>query len=192
MINVLLDKLPTEWNGYKINTDFQIGIQLQQLQEDKSLNEMDKTLITKELLFSDRDCPNLQGINECVKWFLTEWNHDNSISDGGKADNKKYLDFDVDQWRIYADFLREYHIDLATEYVHWWKFNGLLWNLPSENSAFLQTINIRKKKIDNKMSKEYKESLKKQKKIYDLNTTTRELTDKEKSNMDEFYSMLEK
>lgn len=28
MNNVFLDDLPEEWNGYKVNTDFTIGIQM--------------------------------------------------------------------------------------------------------------------------------------------------------------------
>lgn len=26
MINVMLDPLPSEWNGYEVNTDFRVGM----------------------------------------------------------------------------------------------------------------------------------------------------------------------
>ena len=35
MNNVMLDNLPTEWNGYKVNTDFRIGMQIYILQYDQ-------------------------------------------------------------------------------------------------------------------------------------------------------------
>ena len=28
MINVMLDPLPSEWNGYEVNTDFRVGMQV--------------------------------------------------------------------------------------------------------------------------------------------------------------------
>ena len=35
MINVMLDPLPEEWNWYKVNTSFRIGIQVFLVQYDK-------------------------------------------------------------------------------------------------------------------------------------------------------------
>ena len=43
MINVMLDPLPEEWNGYKVNTSFRIGIQVFLVQYDKELNENEKS-----------------------------------------------------------------------------------------------------------------------------------------------------
>ena len=45
MNNVLLDDLPTEWHGYKLNTGFEIGIQLMQVQYDNSINEYENFLL---------------------------------------------------------------------------------------------------------------------------------------------------
>ena len=42
MINVMLDPLPEEWNGYKVNTSFRIGIQVSLAQYDKYLNKYEK------------------------------------------------------------------------------------------------------------------------------------------------------
>ena len=55
MWNVLLDPLPEEWNGYRINTDFSIGIQLMQVQYDNSLNEYEKFSAYLWLLFGDEE-----------------------------------------------------------------------------------------------------------------------------------------
>ncbi len=40
MFNVMLDKLPEEYKGYQINSDFRIGIQMFQIMNDSELSEM--------------------------------------------------------------------------------------------------------------------------------------------------------
>ena len=51
MFNVMLDRLPTEYNGYPINSDFRIGIQIFQAISDSELSEMEKMSKACELLF---------------------------------------------------------------------------------------------------------------------------------------------
>lgn len=143
MNNVFLDDLPEEWNGYKVNTDFTIGIQMLQAKYDRALTDYEKSDMFVWLMFADadenreeylRDHPQGQGLGECVEWFLSGWFHDNPNPDGDKT---RVVDYDVDQWRIYADFRQIYGIDLATvDYMHWWMFCGLLWNMPYKLSSF--------------------------------------------------------
>lgn len=147
MNNVFLDDLPEEWNGYKVNTDFTIGIQMLQAKYDRALTDYEKSDMFVWLMFADadenreeylRDHPQGQGLGECVEWFLSGWFHDNPNPDGDKT---RVVDYDVDQWRIYADFRQIYGIDLATvDYMHWWMFCGLLWNMPYKLSSFLQVV----------------------------------------------------
>lgn len=194
MNNVLLDRLPTEWNGYKINTDYQIGIQIQLVQEDNDLPDIDKIILITQLLFDDREHPTGKELEECVIWYLTGWNHDNKVKPR-EEDKIKCVDYDVDQWRIYADFLQIYHIDLSTTYLHWWTFQGLLWNMPFEQSSFYQVIDVRRKKMDKNLSKEGKELFARQKaqyKLEDEREIEKVLTAEQKASMDAFYNMLEK
>ena len=153
MINVMLDPLPDEWHGYEINTSFRIGIQVLLVQYDKELNEYEKSDALIWLLFDDREHPDGEELQECVEWFLNGWFHDKS---GSSQDKRRLIDYDVDQWRIYADFRQIYGIDLSLDDMHWWMFNGLLWNMPHERSAFMQVIEIRRKKITSKMGREEK------------------------------------
>lgn len=186
MINVMLDTLPTEWNGYEVNTDFRIGIQIYILQYDKDLNKYEKMVIMESLLFDDRERPD--DIQDCIEWYLNGWYHDNP-SDG--TDKRRLVDYDVDQWRIYADFLKIYGIDLSTVDMHWWMFNGLLWNMPYRQSSFMEVIDIRRKKIKDNMSAEEKEAIKKAKKIYDLEQQVeKEYTEEEKSRIDAYDQMM--
>ena len=52
MFNILLDEYPKEWNGYKLNTDFRIGIMMTMASSDKRLDEREKSRAIINLLFS--------------------------------------------------------------------------------------------------------------------------------------------
>lgn len=163
MFNVLLDELPTEWNGYKINTDFRIGIMISQCICDNTLSEREKYYTVSNLLFQD-EMPSDEECSEAIVWFMNDYNRDHvEKKDGSKA---PVMDFDQDQWRIYSAFLNQYNIDLNTVEMHWFVFMGLLGNLA--DCQFTQVIEIRGKKITSKMQKEEKEYYKKLKKVYQI------------------------
>lgn len=150
MNNILLDDLPREWNGYIVNTWFQIGVQLALVQEDEDISDMERAEFMIRLLFENedgsiREFPKTQEeLEQCVKWFLNGWYLDNAVESEKK--DIRMMDYDVDQWRIFADFLQIYHIDLSMSDMHWWMFQGLLWNMPVEQSSFMQCLQIRQKK----------------------------------------------
>lgn len=166
MFNILLDEKPTSWNGYSVNTDFRIGIQLMQIVQDKELAEREKTPLMLELLFPGIAPSDPNELTECVQWFLGGWYLDKQAK---KKETARAFDFDVDQWRIYAAFRSQYNIDLNTVDLHFWEFMGLLTSL--EECAFTRISNLRTQKIDPKMSKEEKQALKEAKRIYQLDDT---------------------
>lgn len=195
MINVMLDPLPTEWNGHKINTDFRIGIQINLALDDVALNKYEKMDVVAELLFSTEEetsteiyIPTQEEFEQCLEWFLIGWNHDKQIR---SKENKRLIDYDVDQWRIYADFLKIYHIDLSMVDMHWWTFNGLLWNMPYKQSAFMEVIDIRRKKINSKMSNAERDAIQKAQKVYGLEQQEdKEFSEEEKSKIDDYDQMM--
>lgn len=168
MFNVLLDKLPVEWNGYEIDGDFQIGVQISQCMTDEALNPTERIVTAAGLLFGDNGPKTYEEITEALNWFLNGWNHDNIKASGKGASSKKKsvetMDFDVDQWRIYAAFKSQYGIDLNTEQMHFWTFMGLVSSL--EECAFTRVVSIRERKIDSKMPKEEKTWLRKAKEMF--------------------------
>ena len=94
MNNVLIDDLPEEWHGYKVNTDFTIGIQMLQAKYDRELTDYEKSDMFVWLMFADEDeneeeflrnHPQGQELGECVEWFLSGWFHDNPNPDGDKT-----------------------------------------------------------------------------------------------------------
>lgn len=193
MNNVLLDELPKEWKSndgkkYPINWWFQIGIQIFLLKDDEEMSDQERIAHVIDLLFDDNPIP--PDLDECVKWFLNGWNHDNTLN---KESDIKILDFDVDQFRIYADFRQIYGINLNDCNLHWWEFMGLLWNMPHEQSSFIQVIDIRKKKIKPKMSAEEKKAIKEAQQVYGLGKRDikKEYTPEQIEKIDDFDRMME-
>lgn len=185
MNNVLYEPLPEEWNGYPVNTWFQIGIQVYLVSEDRDLMEFERAEIIRELLFP-QEVPTAEEVQECIAWFLNGWCHDRSPKEKNK---RRLLDFNKDQWRIYADFRQIYGINLNEADLHWWEFMGMLWNMPQRQSSFLQVIEIRQKKITSKMGKEEKEAIRKAQYVYGLedigDKQKREYTEEEKQKIDD-------
>ena len=195
MNNVLIDSLPEEWNGYRLNTDFTIGIQIMQVQYDNALADFEKMNMFLELLFGEddgtlREHPAGDEFEQCVKWFLNGWFHDHPEKD---RDSGRDVDYDTDQWRIYADFLQVYGIDLSVTDMHWWKFCGLLWNMPYKLSAFQQVVYARTEVPERGASVEDRKRINGNKKRYAIEqiNETKEYTRGEKEAIDAYDRMME-
>lgn len=197
MNNVLLDALPHEWNGYIVNTWFQIGVQLTLLWEDEDISDMERMELMIGLLFENedgtlRDYPKEQEeLEACVKWFMNGWYLDNEVKSEKKE--MRIMDYDIDQWRIFADFLQIYHIDLSESDMHWWMFQGLLWNMPQEQSSFMQCLSIRQKKPRKGATAEEKKAIELGHKRFDLKTKrkkTKSYTTDEEQKIDTYDAMM--
>lgn len=191
MNNVLLDELPEEWNGYKVNTWFQVGIQVFLLQDSGEISNQERTALIIDLMFEDeagylRPHPQGNELVECIRWFMSGWNHDRTPE---SKEEKRLIDFDIDQWRIYADFRQIYGINLNEADLHFWEFMGMLWNMPQRQSSFLQVIEIRKKQVKAKMGREEKEAIRKAQQVYGLEDSggrqKREYSEVEKQKIDD-------
>lgn len=193
MFNVLLDLLPTEYEGFQIDSEFQVGIQIMQVLEDESLADQEKTGVALSLLFLQEDekgnplqLPDVKTAVDGLVWFLTGWNHDCN----SKGDKTKVTDYDIDQWRIYSAFRQHYGINLNTDKLHFWEFMGLLTTLPE--CAYTRVIDIRAKKITPKMGKDERKAYAELKKVYALEQPKEvEYTDGQKQAIDEFDRMME-
>lgn len=184
MFNIMLDKLPTKYKGYPINSSFRIGIQIFQALNDNELSEMERMYKTYDLLFLDEDeetgesipfkdengenipLPDIQTAQDGIQWFLSGWYTDNPVK--GKEEERRDMDYDVDQWRIYSAFLTQFGINLNTADMHFWVFMGLLSTL--EECAFTRIIDIRTKKIDPEMKPSDRKALKEVKERYAIET----------------------
>ena len=204
MWKVLLDPLPEEYKGFRIDSDFRVGIQIFQLLLDDGLENEERIFAAVALLFMDSDAegnpapfrdesgdplpiPDPQTAAEGIEWFLSDWYTDNHIGDDKKEN--RVTDYDKDQWRIYSGFLTQYKINLNTAKMHFWEFMGLLTTL-DEESAYKSVISVRQKKIKPKMDPEYKKQIKDAKAIYALESGKAEYTDEEKEAIDAFDRMM--
>lgn len=185
--NVLLDRLPTEYQGYLIDSDFQIGIQMFQALSNKELSKQERIGTALSLLFPQADeqgnelpIPDVQIAIDGMQWFLNGWKTDRYE---GK-DSKPVMDFDVDQWRIYSAFRSQYGINLNTDKVHFWEFMALLSTL--EECAFTRVADIRKKAIDPKMSAKEKQALSRAKRMYALEDLEEEISAEDQAAIDAF------
>lgn len=193
MFNVLLDPLPKEYEGFLIDSDFQVGVQIMQVLEDEELTQQEQIGTALSLLFLQEDeegnplpIPDAQTAVEGLIWFLTDWNHDHN----NKSDKTRVTDYDIDQWRIYSAFRQHYGINLNTDSLHFWEFMGLLTTLPE--CAYTRVIDIRAKKITPKMGKDEKKAYTELKKIYALEQPKEvEYTDSQKQAIDDFDRMME-
>ena len=206
-MNVLLNELPEEWNGYKVNTSFRIGVQLSILQYDKTIPGYEKNGLIVSLMFDElnlkdgkeqydkygclktitRDHPAGKELGECYFWFMNGW-----VTETGSSNKQRTLDFEKDQWRIYADFRQFYGINLNEVDMHWWEFMGMLWNMPYKTSSFLQVVNIRGKEIKPKMSLGEKESIRKAQAVYSLEQPKEELPPEKQENKDSYWDFMDK
>ena len=206
MFNVMLDRLPTEYKGYPINSDFRIGIQMFQALNDVELSDMEQVYKAYELLFMDEDeetgepipfkdesgaelpLPDIQTAQDGIQWFLSDWYTDNPVK--SSREEKKDMDYDVDQWRIFSAFLTQFGYNLNTIDMHFWVFMGLLSTL--EECAFTRIVDIRTKPIDPKMAPSDKAELKKVKEHYALEEVEEQMTPQEKATYDAFMKYIKK
>lgn len=163
MFNVMLDELPQEYEGYPISTSFRTGIMISMCLSDPELNRQEQLWTAIRLLFPDA-LPPVEIAMEALRWFLSENNHDNYSREEENSVN--IMDYDVDQWCIYAAFMSQYHIDLATADMHWFVFKALLENLCE--CSMTDVMQLRQMKIPSNLSAKEKAALKKKKKIFAL------------------------
>lgn len=186
MFNVMLDELPDMWEGFPIDTDFRIGVQISQIMEDKDLSDNEKWGTSAELLFRGIR-PDPQYYSDAILWFLQEWNHDNNKK---AKDRTRVLDYDIDQWRLYSAFKAQYGIDLNTVNMHYWQFMGMLTTL--NECAFTRVVDVRLKKLRSNMTKEEKQILNDQKTIYGLEQPQEQISEDEKVKKREALELFEK
>lgn len=184
VFNIMLDEKPVAWNGFPVNTDFRIGIQISQVLGNIELSEYEKTGKVIDLLFPGIVPENVQ---DAVLWFLNGWNHDRHRS---RNDRVKDIDFDIDQWRIYSAFRAQYGIDLNTADLHYWEFMALLTTL--EECAFTRVIDIRHKKVSPKMKAEERKAISEAQRVYALVQPGRTVPPEEKEKIQAALDRFEK
>lgn len=160
-MNLLTDKLPTEYKGYKINTDFRVGIQLLALLEkmdDADKEDMDTMDDIIDLLWGNGVPTTVSEdglivvdynlIWETISWFKCGGNPEFKIRRAKRMPPKKAselaedipFDFEEDSGLILASFIQQYNIDLTKTNMHWFKFLALFEALQDTSFTRLQEV----------------------------------------------------
>lgn len=155
MFNLLLDALPTEYEGYLIRTDYRIGIQISQALEDEELEPYERIGIALSLLYGN-GIPPADIAYEGLRWYLNAaadvpQNEEDAVS--VEDDGIRYFSFDYDAARLYSGFRRAYGVELDRVDMHWFRFLSLLGDLGE--CAFTRVVDIRSADLS-KMDKKTK------------------------------------
>ena len=179
---------------YKINTDFRVAIECQEIALDDSIGDFERALAIIYKLFGDDgidDSNNYEKLLELAQKYL---------SCGKKIDSKTNeepdMDFIQDMDYIEASFMSDYNIDLQNTEMHWWKFYNLINGLSNSemgNCCVLNRIrNLRT--FDTKDIKDQKELAKineaKKQVALKKRTVKKNLTVEQKRNIDNFYEKI--
>ena len=179
---------------YKINTDFRVAIECQEIALDDSIGDFERALAIIYKLFGDDgldDSSNYEKLLELAQKYL---------SCGKKIDSKTNeepdMDFVQDMDYIEASFMSDYNIDLQNTEMHWWKFYNLINGLSNSemgNCCVLNRIrNLRT--FDTKDIKDQKELAKineaKKQVALKKREVKKELTYEQKRNIDNFYDKI--
>lgn len=188
MYNMLLDKLPTEYKGYLIRTDFRIGIQLTQILEDAELSDEDRVLGALDLLYGKGIPDNMYIALAGLRWFVSggiKNNDDLSIDDPEDIPDTDVIDdevqdltsngdelafdFDVDAGLIDVAFRTQYGVNLSYERLHWFSFLSMFRGIKDtvlNDVMYYRTVDI------SKLPKSQQPEMRKLKNKYKINKLT--------------------
>lgn len=162
-MNILVDKLPTDYKGLKINTNFRSFILFELLMQEHSISKNDKIALMVNLFYDEVPKDLNKAVNG-IMWFYSGGNKEENkeASKGEEKPRKKQIySYEYDAELIYSAFLTQYGIDLnEIDYLHWFKFKALFKGLNSDNKI-CEIMGYRAIDISKIKDKEQKQKYKK-------------------------------
>ena len=134
-MNILVDKLPNDYEGLKINTNFRSFILFELLMQDSQINKEDKIALALELFYEEFPHDIKKAVNGII-WFYTRGKKvkENKEETNQQNNKKKIYSYEHDSDLIYTAFLDQYRIDLNDiEDLHWFKFKAMVEGLKGDN-----------------------------------------------------------
>lgn len=160
-MNILIDKLPIEYEGLKINTNFRSFILFELLMQDNKIDKENKIALAINL-FYDEPPKDIKKAIDGILWFYTRGKNvkQKSNEKGNNERQKRIYSFEHDTELIYTAFLDQYGVDLNDiDKLHWFKFKAMFEGLKSDNKICeimgYRAINVSKIK-DKEEQKRYK------------------------------------
>ena len=156
-MNLLVDRLPTDYEGLKIDTNFRSFILFELLMQDNEVKEKDKILLALKLFYKE-PIKDIKKAIDGILWFYKCGENKKTPKKGGNERKKLIYSFEYDAKYIYSAFLDQYGIDLnEIDQLHWFKFKALFEGLKSDNKICeimsYRAINLNKIKDKNEKEK---------------------------------------
>lgn len=178
---------------YKINTDFRIALECNEISLNENIGEYEKILAIIYKLYGEEalDCPeDYEKLIELGQKYLLlgkeeDENNQNNIVD---------MDFIEDMDYIKASFMSDYNIDLEGKEMHWWTFCNLLNGLSNSelgNCCILNKIrNLRNYDTSQIKDSKTRTEIEKAKKMVELKRNKKQPTTKQQESMNKAYELL--
>lgn len=150
---------------YKINTDFRIALECNEIAEDESIGDLERAMAIIYKLFGEDglDCENQNKLLELAMKYLLLGREQNSLKND--SHDKYELDFNKCIGLIKASFKFDYKYDpYELEYLHWYDFYNDLESLSTSEFGNCCILN-RIVSILEQEPKEIKDSKQRQKLI---------------------------
>lgn len=109
---------------YKINTDFRIAIECNEIAQDDNVRDTERALAIIYKLFGDEGLNNPQDWEKLLELGIKYLTLGKDINNTNDVEID--MDFNEDMNYIEASFMSDYKIDLSETKMHWWKFYTLL------------------------------------------------------------------
>ena len=179
---------------YKINTDFRVAIECQNIATDESISDYERALAIIYKLFGDDGIDDFNNYDKLLEIAIKY------LSCGKEVDNKNEepdMDFVQDKGYIESSFKYDYKYNpYKLEYLHWYEFYNDFSNLSNSEMGNCCVLN-RIRNLRNYDTKEIKDP-KERKKIEEAKKQValkkehkkREFSEKEQKNMEEFYKSI--
>lgn len=175
---------------YKINTDFRIAIECNNIAQDDSIGNTERPLAIIYKLFGDEalkkeNAKDWDKLLELGIKYLSLGKEINNVDKDADID----MDFNEDMDYIEASFMSDYGIDLAETKMSWWKFYKLLEGLSNSemgNCCVLNRVrNLRNFDLSQVKDNREREKLAKAKEMISLKKDKHEieLTEQQKESM---------
>lgn len=162
----LLDKLPTEYNGFALNTSWRVGVALTLLLDEKDLNDEAVLYTATKWLYKDIDTidvrTNLQTLIKGIGWFLSCGESEVLWVDKPASEvTEKQISYREDAMDIRVWFRKGFNINLDdSPDIHWFMFTSMLYaahDCPLASKLEYRSVDLGKIK-DADMKKQYKEA----------------------------------
>ena len=180
---------------YKINTDFRVAIECNNIAQDDSIGNTERPLAIIYKLFGDEGLDNPQDWEKLLELGIKYLSLGKDTS-GVDNNNEIDMDFNEDMDYIEASFMSDYNIDLANTKMHWYKFYNLINGLSNSelgNCCVLNRVrNLRTFDLSQIKDSKEREKLAKAKEMVALKNTKKEveLTKEQEESMNKLNEII--